>query len=132
MLLGGYSLKAETRAASLGMLTRLFDGGGVQRDRVGDGQSGFRYGVRFGLFLSAQPIVLRESLADPVLREQGFLPRFLYAAPQSLAGGRFLDASDLSRRASDDARIVDYWDGRVHLRHQLLKQIERDGLHRAD
>mgnify|MGYP003617972871 CR=1 FL=1 len=128
MLLGGYSLKAETRAASLGMLTRLFDGGGVQRDRVGDGQSGFRYGVRFGLFLSAQPIVLRESLADPVLREQGFLPRFLYAAPQSLAGGRFLDASDLSRRASDDARIVDYWDALRRIDEMAVCTDEHGGL----
>ena len=35
-LLGGHSLKSETRAASLGGLTRLFDGAGVQRDRIGE------------------------------------------------------------------------------------------------
>ena len=61
-LLGGHSLKSETRAASLGSLTRLFDGKGVQRDRVMEGQSGFRYGVRFGLFLSAQPVILESTL----------------------------------------------------------------------
>jgi len=108
-LLGGHSLKAETRAASLGSLTRLFDGSGVQRDRVGEGQSGFRYGVRFGLFLSAQPIVLREALSDPVMRGQGFLPRFLYCAPQSLAGTRFHDLDTLAHQAADDKRIVTYW-----------------------
>ncbi len=108
-LLGGHSLKSETRPASLGTLTRLFDGAGVQRDRVGEGQSGFRYGVRFGLFLSAQPIVLADALADPMLRGQGFLPRFLYAAPASLAGMRLHDENTLSRKAAEDVRIIAYW-----------------------
>ena len=108
-LLGGHSLKSETRAASLGGLTRLFDGAGVQRDRVGEGQSGFRYGVRFGLFLSAQPVVLAEALSDPMLRGQGFLPRFIYSAPASLAGTRFHDVHTLSKLVAKDERIVGYW-----------------------
>ena len=109
-LLGGHSLKSDTRAASLGGLTRLFDGEGVQRDRVLEGQSGFRYGVRFGLFLSAQPIVLQSTLSDPMLRGQGFLPRFLFSAPRSLAGTRFLDPSRLHSKASDRVEIRAYWD----------------------
>ena len=108
-LLGGHSLKSETRAASLGGLTRLFDGAGVQRDRIGEGQSGFRYGVRFGLFLSAQPIVLAEALSDPMLRGQGFLPRFIYSAPASLAGTRLHDVHTLSKLVAEDARILGYW-----------------------
>lgn len=108
-LLGGHSLKSDTRAASLGALTRLFDGVGVQRDRIGEGQSGFRYGVRFGLFLSAQPIVLADALSDPLMRGQGFLPRFLYAAPASMAGKRFHDENTLSRRTDDDLRLIAYW-----------------------
>lgn len=108
-LLGGHSLKSETRAASLSALTRLFDGGGVQRDRIGEDQSGFRFDIRFGLFLLAQPIVLAETLNDPMMRDQGFLPRFIYAAPDSLAGTRFLTEADLGRRAADDGRVVDYW-----------------------
>lgn len=108
-LLGGHSLKSETRAASLGGLTRLFDGAGVQRDRIGEGQSGFRYGVRFGLFLSAQPIVLAEALSDPMLRGQGFLPRFIYSAPASLAGTRIQDVHSLSKLVAEDERIVGYW-----------------------
>jgi hypothetical protein len=108
-LLGGHSLKSETRAASLGTLTRLFDGNGVQRDRIGEGQSGFRYGVRFGLYLSAQPIVLIDALSDELLRGQGFLPRFLYSAPASLAGTRLHDEISLTRKTADDPRIIDYW-----------------------
>jgi len=108
-LLGGHSLKSDTRTASLGALTRLFDGAGVQRDRIGEGQSGFRYGVRFGLFLSTQPIVLVDVLSDSLLRGQGFLPRFLYAAPASMAGTRLHDEKTLSRKAADDLRIIAYW-----------------------
>lgn len=109
-LLAGHSLKSDTRAASLGGLTRLFDGEGVQRDRVLEGQSGFRYGVRFGLFLSAQPVVLQSTLSDPMLRGQGFLARFLFSAPRSLAGTRFLDPSRLHSKASDRVEIRAYWD----------------------
>ncbi|WP_051304605.1 DUF3987 domain-containing protein [Chitinilyticum litopenaei] len=109
-LLGGHSLKSDTRAASLGSLTRLFDGKGCERDRVGEGMGGFRFRVRFGLFLSVQPVVVREALGDPILRGQGFLPRFLLAAPASLAGNRLLTAADLSRRADQDGRIGRYWE----------------------
>jgi hypothetical protein len=127
-LLGGHSLKSETRAASLGSLTRLFDGKGVQRDRVMEGQSGFRYGVRFGLFLSAQPVILQSTLSDPVLRGQGFLPRFLFAAPRSLAGTRFLDAGSLQSKASDRQEIRDYWDALGEMAKAPVRQNEHGGL----
>lgn len=127
-MLGGHSLKSETRAAALGSLTRLFDGAGVQRDRVQDGQSGFRYGVRFGLFLSAQPIILQQTLGDPVLRGQGFLPRFLFAAPPSLAGTRFLDAGTLQHKASDRPEIRHYWDLLQAMAETPVHENERGGL----
>ena len=114
-LLAGHSLKSDTRAASLGSLTRLFDGSGVQRDRVLEGESGFRFGVRFGLFLSAQPVVLNSTLSDPMLRGQGFLARFLFAAPRSLAGTRFLDSKRLQSKASDRPEIGGYWDALLNM-----------------
>lgn len=127
-LLGGHSLKSETRAASLGTLTRLFDGNGVVRDRIGEGQSGFRYGVRFGLYLSAQPIVLVEALSDPLLREQGFLPRFLYTAPASLAGTRLHDEISLTRKTADDQRIIDYWNALERMCSLPVNVDEHGGL----
>ncbi|HEU0196492.1 MAG TPA: DUF3987 domain-containing protein [Nevskiaceae bacterium] len=112
VLFSGYSLKSETRAASMGNLTRLFDGRGAERDRIGvDGKdpSGFRYNVRLSLFLSAQPVVLVGALTDPVMRGQGLLPRFLYCAPPTIAGGRFEDEASITRHLSDDPRVVAYW-----------------------
>ncbi|PXX51044.1 DUF3987 domain-containing protein [Aquitalea magnusonii] len=107
---GGHTLKSDTRAGALGVLTRLFDGRGVERDRIGqDSGSGVRYNVRFGLFLSGQPSVIASSLTDPLLRDQGLLPRFLLSSPPSLAGGRFLDESTLTQRADHDQRLGRYW-----------------------
>jgi len=107
---GGHTLKSDTRAGALGVLTKLFDGRGVERDRIGlEAGSGVRYNVRFGLFLSGQPSVIASSLTDPLLRDQGLLPRFLLSSPPSLAGGRFLDESTLTQRADHDARLGRYW-----------------------
>jgi len=108
-LLSGHSMKSETRAALLGTLTKLYDGSGVVRDRVGEGQSGFRFNVRFGVFLSAQPVVLADALNDSLLLDQGFLARFLYTAPTSLAGTRLLEKSTLESSADKDSRIIAYW-----------------------
>lgn len=128
VLLGGHSLKSETRAAALGGLTRLFEGKGVQRDRVQEGQSGFRFGVRFGLFLSAQPIILQQTLTDPVLRGQGFLPRFLFAAPRSLAGTRFLNEGALQTKASDRLELREYWDALQAMQAISAVENEHGGL----
>lgn len=107
---GGHTLKSDTRAGALGVLTKLFDGRGVERDRIGlEAGSGVRYNVRFGLFLSGQPSVIASSLTDPLLRDQGLLPRFLLSSPPSLAGGRFLDESTLTQRADQDGRLGRYW-----------------------
>jgi len=107
---GGHTMKSDTRAGALGALTRLFDGRGVERDRIGlESGSGVRFNVRFGLFLSAQPSVVLSSLSDPLLREQGLLPRFLLSAPATMAGTRLLTPDDLTRRADADSRLGRYW-----------------------
>ncbi|WP_348945739.1 DUF3987 domain-containing protein [Chitinibacter sp. FCG-7] len=107
---GGHSMQSETRANSCGMLTKLFDGGGVERNRAGiDSGSGFRSGVRFGVFLSAQPIVVRDSLNDPFMRGQGLLPRFLLSAPESAIGTRFITDETRGRKVADNPAMQRYW-----------------------
>lgn len=112
----GYSMKADTRASALGALTRLFDGRGVERDRVSqESGSGVRFNIRFSLFLSTQPTTVMSSLRDPLLRGQGFLPRFLLSAPASLAGTRLLSTDDLTRRADADPRLSRYWNTLIRM-----------------
>ncbi|MEF9673230.1 DUF3987 domain-containing protein [Pseudomonas sp. PCH446] len=110
-VLGGASLKADTRAATLGGLVKAFDTGSFERTRSHGNLegSGVAYHRRLSLHLLAQAVTVNDALADPLLRAQGFLPRFLFASPASLAGTRVLTAEQLGRKAYDDLRLQRYW-----------------------
>ena len=110
-VLCGASLKADTRAATLGGLTKAFDRGSFERTRShGNAEgSGFAYNRRLSVHLLAQPITIASALSDPLLLGQGFLARFCLAAPASTAGTRFLTADKLSRKAYSDPRLQRYW-----------------------
>ncbi len=110
-VLGGASLKADTRAATLGGLVKAFDTGSFERTRSQGNMegSGFAYHRRLSLHLLAQAVTVADALADPLLRGQGFLPRFLFASPTSIAGTRFLTAEQLGRKAYTDPRLQRYW-----------------------
>lgn len=110
-VLGGASLKADTRAATLGGLVKAFDTGAFERTRShGNAEgSGFAYNRRLSVHLLAQSVTVAAALDDPLLRGQGFLPRFLFASPASLAGTRFLTADQLNRKAYADPRLQHYW-----------------------
>ena len=110
-VLGGASLKADTRAATLGGLVKAFDTGTFERTRShGNAEgSGFAYNRRLSVHLLAQAVTVAAALDDPLLRGQGFLPRFLFASPASLAGTRFLTGDQLSSKAYADPRLQRYW-----------------------
>jgi hypothetical protein len=110
-VLGGASLKADTRAATLGGLVKAFDNGAFERTRSHGNMegSGFAYHRRLSLHLLAQAVTVGGALADPLLRGQGFLPRFLFTSPASIAGTRLLTAEQLGRKAYADPRLQRYW-----------------------
>lgn len=110
-MLGGHSLKAENRVATLGTLTQLWDTGKGERLRSKDNadSSGSFKGRRLSISLMAQEVAVRESLNDPILREQGFLPRFIFSAPDSLVGTRILTPARLHQQAKDVPAITTYW-----------------------
>ena len=110
-MLGGSSLKADTVAATLGGLTKGFDDGRFERTRSKcnlEG-SGVAYNRRLSIHLQAQPVTVAEALRDPLLVGQGFLARFLLAAPDSLAGQRFTTTEALERSSYADSRLQRYW-----------------------
>lgn len=111
-MLGGASLKADTRTATIGGLCRAFDTGDFERtrSRANLEGSGFAYSRRLSVHLLAQSVAVAEALRDPLLRGQGFLPRFLFAAPVSLAGTRLLTAEQMGRRSWADPRLQAYWE----------------------
>jgi hypothetical protein len=110
-MLGGSSLKADTVVATLGGLTKAFDDGYFERTRSrGNAEgSGVAYNRRLSIHLLAQPAAVAEALTNPLFIGQGFLPRFLFSAPNSLAGTRFITVESLSRSAYADSRLQRYW-----------------------
>lgn len=113
-MLGGASLKADTRVATIGGMTKLLDNGSVSRMRSrGNAEvSGSAFNRRFTIHLMAQEIAVQEALRDPLLRGQGFLPRFLLTAPESLKGTRTLTWEEYQKqqqRGNEDHRLKRYW-----------------------
>jgi hypothetical protein len=85
--LGGYAMAKEQRLKTLAALNDLWQGNPIQRTRAGEGSS-VLYGRRLAIHLMAQPIVLRDFMADPMAADTGFLPRFLICEPTSTIGMR--------------------------------------------
>lgn len=110
-MLGGHSLKADTVAATLGGLTTAFSSGKFERTRSRGNLegSGVAYNRRLSIHLMAQAVTVAEALSNPLLVGQGFLARFLLAAPDSLAGTCFITVESLQRKAYADPRLQAYW-----------------------
>ncbi|KEJ88677.1 YfjI family protein [Sulfitobacter donghicola] len=85
--LGGFAMSKDQRLKTLAALNDLWQGNPIQRTRAGEGSS-VLYGRRLAIHLMAQPVVLRDFMADPMTAETGFLPRFLITEPPSTIGTR--------------------------------------------
>ena len=103
---GGYTMKGDTRTQAIGGYAKLFDDGFVERTRSKSNLngSGRAYDVRLTFNLQGQHEVLSDALKDPVLRGQGFLPRFILTIPENLAGTRLQDAIYRSKNANHGKR----------------------------
>lgn len=110
-MLGGHSFKADTNVATLGGLTTAFSSGKFERTRSRGNLegSGVAYNRRLSIHLMAQPVAVASALSDPLLVGQGFLPRFLFAAPGSLAGTCYITVESLQRSAYKDSRLQAHW-----------------------
>jgi hypothetical protein len=108
---GGHTMKSDTRNQALGGYAKLFDDGSVERTRSKSNLngSGRAYDVRLTFNLQGQHEVLSDALKDPVLRGQGFLPRFILTIPENLAGTRLQDESNQANNANLDHRLIAYW-----------------------
>lgn len=111
---GGHSLKADTRAATIGGYIQLLDSGKVSRKRSKGNEegSGTAFNRRLSIHLMAQAITIKDALNDPLLRGQGFLPRFFFTAPDSLKETRTLTREEYDRQrqgGNDDVRLKRYW-----------------------
>jgi hypothetical protein len=85
--LSGHGFSNEAKLRTAASFASLWDGQGLRRLRAGDGLIDL-HGRRLVCHLMIQPEAAAGVLNDPVLRDQGFLSRFLIAAPESRAGSR--------------------------------------------
>ena len=99
----GHGMSEDGKLRTAAMLSELWDGKPITRVRAGDGVSQL-VGRRLSAHLMGQPDAAGAFLADPVLRDQGFLSRVLVAAPLSIAGSRAYS----DPRPEDEAMIRAY------------------------
>jgi uncharacterized protein DUF3987 len=103
MFVGGAGMSQEHRLKTAATLSELWDGRPIKRVRALDGVS-ILAGRRLSMHVMIQPDAAAQLLADPLLRDQGFLSRVLVAAPDSIAGSRrYRDTAP-----EDDAAIRAY------------------------
>jgi hypothetical protein len=120
----GHGMADEAKGRTITMLSQLWDGKPITRTRAGAGESGVLAGRRLAAHLMMQPIIADKVLADPLMKGQGFLARFLVCAETSLIGGRFLANRPPDESASRDPAVIRFWDALSELIRQPLPTNE--------
>jgi hypothetical protein len=105
--LGGHALSEEAELRTIAMLSRAWQGAPLDRVRATDSEHVILYGRRLSIHLLAQPEVASRLLGSQLYRSQGFLARWLLAAPESLAGTRIYNPA--STETHDDARLQRFY-----------------------
>lgn len=112
---GGHAMSREHATKTAAGLSRLWDGGRIDRVRAGDGAS-ILHGRRLSMHLMLQPVIAESVLSDPLLAGQGLLARCLLAWPESTAGHRPYREVNLL----EDFSMKQYW---VAMRNLLVQQL---------
>lgn len=105
--LGGHAMSEDAELRSIAMLSKAWQGAPLDRVRATDREHIILYGRRLCMHLLVQPDVANRMLGKPLYRSQGFLARWLIAAPDSLAGTRLHDPGRPD--PCDDPRIGKFW-----------------------
>jgi hypothetical protein len=114
--LGGHALSEEAQLRSIALFSRLWQGACVDRVRATDHEHLVLYGRRLSMHLLVQPEVAMRLLGRPLYRSQGFLARWLMAAPDSLAGSRLHNPTH--GEPHQDSRLRKYY-------HAIAQLLER-------
>ena len=106
--IGGHGMSEESELRTIAMLSKLWQGDRIDRVRATDREHLTLYGRRLCMHLRVQPDVANRMLGKPLYRSQGFLARWMIAAPESLAGTRLHNPDRCA--PEDDPRVTRYWD----------------------
>lgn len=108
--LGGYGMTEDNRLLTISLLSDFWDGKSVQINTVGEGFTALK-GRRLAFHLMIQPVLAGRLLGNAEAQGQGFLSRLLVAAPDSIAGTRFVDPD--SRQGADHRKAVEEFRDRL-------------------
>jgi len=92
---GGHSMTPEKKTYAATTYSKYWDAAPIDRVRGGDGSS-VLYGRRLSMHLMMQDKIAAEFFNDEVMKNQGFLSRFLCSFPESLTGQRPYHICDVS------------------------------------
>lgn len=106
MVLGGYSFSIETIGESLGVVNSLIDKGTSSNTLHGNEEPEIVIGKRFSVDLSIQDVMAKKALNNETLRHQGFLARFLFAAPEPLPENKVTIEQRLIKPSENSAIIA--------------------------
>ena len=87
LLIGGHSMRAESKLNTLATLAAMWDGAPLDRWRAGDGIAR-HVGRRFSAHILIQPSAVEDFINDPLANGQGLMARFLICQPTSRIGTR--------------------------------------------
>jgi len=94
-ILGSNAMGVENIMKTLGQYNELWDGNGIQRDRIAEEANVSVGEVRVTLGVAVQPSVFDQFMINTkkLGKDSGFLARFLLSRPISTKGTRFIDIS---------------------------------------
>ena len=108
-LFGGYSMNSDTIGESLSVLNELLDTGKANNVLKGLDDVEYVTNARFSLNIAVQDVVARPALHNKLLREQGFLARCLFTAPEPLSNV-VITKKDRTLKPYDDPDLKAYWE----------------------
>ena len=96
---GGHSMESQKALKTIALLSQAWDGSPLDMMRADESTGVFKlYNRRISMNLMVQPVVAKQVFSDPLLVQQGFIPRFLICEPDSTMGNRLYHDEQLKDR----------------------------------
>lgn len=127
-LFGGYSINSDTVGESLSVLNELLDSGRANNVLRSLDDVEYVTDARFSLNIAVQDVVARPALQNKLLREQGFLARTLFAAPEPLRDV-VITKRDRELKPCKDTDLNAYWELCDKLMSDVPKVLDSSGNH---
>lgn len=116
----GYSFKSDTAGSNIGGILQAYDSGKFSKLRSGRGKTAnartHAFDCRLTLNLLGQRVVIEQAISNPLLVNQGFLPRSLLVCPKPNQGYRVFNTPErLAMNYTDSFILNNYYNKQKRL-----------------